>query len=171
VGRSAVYVTLALEPEHAPIEPMAKLYPGLRATYLYDVVPSTAGVPSAGFAGGGLSVAWPRAFSVDLDLMTSLTDRSGDVIDFYIVTLGTDIYSDLFGNGTRRFLNPYVGFRTGFAHAPGQPLFPIGGTVGVDLYKTSGALLAIEARGYALIGRKDAVDFGLEPALTLNVGY
>lgn len=171
VARSTVYVTLSLESEEEPHEAGAKLHPGLRAVFFYDVLPTSAPEPSTAYAGGGVSIAWPRTFMMDLDLLTSLRERRGDAIDFYIVTIGTELYSDFLGGGTRKFLNPYVGFRTGVAHAPGQPLWPLGATLGLDLYKSKTVLFAFEARTYALIGREEGVDFGVEPALGLNVAY
>jgi hypothetical protein len=170
-ARSTAYVTLSLEPTHPPLEPTAKLHPGVRSALFYDVVPNGATTPSTAYAGGGISVAWPRRISMDLDLLTSLRDDPGGVIDFYVFTIGTDIYSDFLGGGTRTFLNPYVGFRTGFAHAPNQALFPLGLTVGVDFYKTRGLLIAAESRTFALLGRKQGADFGIEPSLGLNVAY
>lgn len=171
VARSTVYVTLALASDHEPVTAKAKLHPGLRAALFYDVLPSDTPEPSTAYAGGGLSIAWPRRFSLDLDLMTSLRERRGDAIDFYIATVGTDLYSDFFGDGRRSFLNPYIGFRTGFAHAPNQLLFPVGGTLGLDLYKSTAILFAFETRAYALVGRDEGVDFGLEPSLGLNIAY
>jgi hypothetical protein len=171
VARSTVYVTLSLEREEQPHEATAKLHPGLRAVLFYDVVPASAPEPSTAYAGGGVSIAWPRNISVDLDLLTSLRERRGNAIDFYVVTLGKEIYSDFLGRGQRTYLNPYIGFRTGFARAPSQSLWPLGVTLGLDLVKTDAVLFAFEARTYALIGRKDGVDFGLEPALGLNIAY
>jgi hypothetical protein len=171
VTRSTVYVTLSLEPEHAPIEPEAKLYPGTRAAVLLDVPPSDSAAPTTGFAGGGLSLQWTRALSIDIDLLTNLRQSGGGAIDFYVVTLGTEIYSDFFGGGKRTFLNPYFGFRTGFARAPGQSMFPLGGTLGVDLHKTSRVLVGIETRAYAMLGRRQGADFVLEPAACVNIAY
>lgn len=171
VARSTVYVRVSVEPDVQPRTATAKLHPGLRAALFYDVLPTGDAEPSTAYAGGGVSIAWPRTFSLDLDLLTSLRERRGDAIDFYIVTLGTELYSDFLGRGTRSYLNPYVGFRTGVAHAPSQPLWPLGVTLGLDLYKSDAVLFAFEARSYALIGRKEGVDFGVEPALGLNVAY
>jgi hypothetical protein len=171
VTRSTVYVTLSLEPEHAPIEPEAKLHPGIRAAVLLDVPPSDSAVPTTGFAGGGLSLQWTRTVSIDFDLLTNLRESGGGAIDFYVVTLGTDLYSDFFGGGRRTHLNPYFGFRIGFAHAPGQSMLPLGGTLGVDLYKTNRVLVGIETRAYAMLGRKQGADFVLEPAAGVNIAY
>jgi hypothetical protein len=171
VARSTVYVTLALEAEHSPLDPAAKLHPGLRAVLLYDVPPGDAAVPNETYAGGGLSIAWPRAFSMDLDFLSSLDENRSGAIDFYVFTLGTELYSDFLGGGTRTFLNPYLGFRAGFARAPNQSFVPVGGTLGVDLYKSSSVLIAIEARAYALIARDEGADFAVEPAVTANIAY
>jgi hypothetical protein len=171
VERSTVYVTLALASTAAPLDPQPKLHPGLRLPLLYDVPPGDSPVSSAVYAGGGLSIAWPRVFSADLDLLTSLEKNRSGTVDFYVVTVGTELYSDLLGGGTRTFLNPYIGFRAGFAHAPNQSFVPLGGTLGVDLYKTNGVLLAVETRAYALVAREEGADFALEPALTVNVAY
>jgi hypothetical protein len=171
VARATVYVTLTLAEDHAPVEPEAALYPGLRAVFLVDVPPGSAAVKTTAYAGGGLSLAWPRVFSVDLDLLTSLSEAGGGAIDFYFVTVGTELYSDFLGGGRNRSLNPYLGLRAGFARGPGQSYFPVGGSAGLELYKTNTLLLALESRFYALIGRKEGPDFGLEPGLGLNVAY
>ncbi|HEX6766559.1 MAG TPA: DUF4349 domain-containing protein, partial [Polyangiaceae bacterium] len=140
VERSTVYVTLALASTAAPLDPQPKLHPGLRVPLLYDIPPGDSPVSPALYAGGGISIAWPRVFSVDLDLLTSLEENRSGTIDFYVFTVGTELYSDLLGGGTRTFLNPYIGFRAGFAHAPNQSFLPLGGTLGVDVYKTNGVL-------------------------------
>jgi hypothetical protein len=171
VARSTVYVTLALAEDHAPAEPEAALYPGLRAVFLVDVPPGSAGLTTTSYAGGGISLAWPRTFSIDLDLLTSLSDPGGGAIDFYFITAGTELYSDFLGGGRNRSFNPYLGLRAGFARGPGQSYFPLGGSVGVELYKSSGVLLALESRLYALIGRKAGPDFAVEPGLGLNFAY
>ena len=85
--------------------------------------------------------------------------------------MGAAFYSDYLGGGQRRTLNPYIGFRTGYAHAPGQSLFPLGGTLGLDLYKSERVLFGIEARACAMIGRDHGPEFMLEPALGLNFAY
>ncbi|HEY3498763.1 MAG TPA: hypothetical protein VGK73_28925, partial [Polyangiaceae bacterium] len=63
------------------------------------------------------------------------------------------------------------GLRTGYARGPGQSYFPIGATLGVDLYKSQALLLAVETRLYALVGRVQGPDFGLEPGVGFNVAY
>lgn len=171
VARSTVYVTLSLAPVERELEPVAKFYPGLRAVLLVDVPPSSADVGTTTFAGAGLSLQWTRAFDIDLDLLNDLTQARGSSVDFYALTVGTAFYSDYFGGGKRRRLNPYFGFRTGYAHAPHQSLFPLGGVLGIELVKSEVLLFSLEARAYGLIGRTAGPDFAVEPALGLNVAY
>jgi len=168
-----LYVTLTPTPaaNSAALDPVARFYPGVRAVLLIDVPPRSFSDSATSYAGGGLSFQWGRVFDIDLDFLHDLSSAPSKAIDFYALTVGTAFYSDYFGGGQRRTLNPYIGFRTGYAHAPGQSLFPLGGTVGVDLYKSERVLLGVEARAYALIGREHGPDFALEPALGLNFAY
>lgn len=171
VARSTVYVTLSLAAPEQELVPLAKFYPGVRAALMIDVPPTSTGIGTKTFAGGGISLQWTRAFDVDLDLLNDLTEARGSSVDFYALTLGTAFYSDYLGGGKRRALNPYFGFRTGYAHAPHQGLFPLGGVLGLELVKSEVLLFSLEARAYGLIGRKQGADFAVEPALGLNVAY
>jgi len=171
VARSTVYVTLSPTPEAAANEPVAKFYPGLRATLLVDMPPTATGASTTSYAGGGLSLQWGRVIDIDIDFLHDLGSAQSSAVDFYVITLGTSLYSEYLGGGRRRTLNPYVGFRTGYAHAPGQSLFPLGGTLGLDLYKSERLLFGFEARAYAMIGREHGPDFVIEPALGLNFAY
>ncbi|HWP04409.1 MAG TPA: DUF4349 domain-containing protein [Polyangiaceae bacterium] len=171
VARSTVYLTLSLAAPEAETVPLAKFYPGVRAALLIDVPATSTGIGKKTFGGGGISLQFTRAFDLDLDLLNDLTEARGTSVDFYALTLGTALYSDYLGAGKRRALNPYFGFRTGYAHAPHQSLFPLGGVLGLELLKSEYLLFSLEARAYALIGRKQGPDFALEPALGLNVAY
>jgi hypothetical protein len=171
VKRSTVYLTLSLAPREAELVPLAKFYPGIRAALLVDVPANSTGIGTKTFGGGGISLQWTRAFDLDLDLLNDLTEARGTSIDFYALTLGTAFYSDYLGGGKRRALNPYFGFRTGYAHAPHQGLFPLGGVLGLELAKSEYLVFSLEARAYGLIGRKQGPDFAVEPALGLNVAY
>jgi len=170
VARSTVYVTLTPAATEVSVEPSARFYPGIRATFLLDVPPKSFG-SAATYAGGGLSLQWGRAFDIDFDFLHELASARENAIDFYVLTLGAAFYSDYLGGGRRRTLNPYIGLRTGYAHSPGQNLFPLGGTLGLELYKSERVLLGFETRAYAMIGREHGPDFVLEPALSLNFAY
>jgi len=171
VARSTVYITLSLAPTESEPVPLAKFYPGVRAVLLVDVPPVSAPVSTTTYAGAGLSLQWTRSFDIDLDFLNDLTRARGSAVDFYSLTLGSAFYSDYLGGGKRRSFNPYFGFRTGYAHAPHQSLFPLGGVVGVELVKSEVLLFSLEARAYGLIGRKEGPDLAVEPGLGLNVAY
>jgi hypothetical protein len=171
VARSTVYITFSLAAPEPETVPLAKFYPGVRAALLIDVPATSTGIGTKTFGGGGISLQWTRAFDLDLDLLNDLTEARGTSVDFYALTLGTALYSDYLGGGKRRALNPYFGFRTGYAHAPHQSLFPLGGVLGLELLKSEYLLFSLEARAYGLIGRKQGPDFAVEPALGLNVAY
>jgi len=170
VARSTVYVTLIPAATEVLVEPIARFYPGVRAAFLLDVPPKSFGSATT-YLGGGLSLQWGRAFDIDFDFLHQLASARESAIDFYVLTLGTALYSDYLGGGRRPTLNPYLGFRTGYAHSPGQHLFPLGGTLGLELYKSERVLLGVETRAYAMIGREHGPDFVLEPALSLNFAY
>jgi hypothetical protein len=164
--RATIYVTLsAPQPDAALVEPTAKLFPGLRATSLIDM--SEDG--SRTFAGGGLSIMFTRTFSLDADWLTRT--RNGDGVDLFIATAGVELYSDLLGGGRRRFLNPYLGFRTGYARLLGDGALAVGGALGLELWKTEAIVLDLQLRAYALIEVDDSTHAALQPALAVNVAY
>jgi hypothetical protein len=170
VARATIYVTLGLPRDEPVAAPQARLYPGVRGALFVDVPPRSLGNATA-FAGAGLSLQWSRALDLELDLLKDLSRARAGVADFSSLTLGTALYSDFFGGGRRRALNPYVGFRLGYAHAPGQNLLPLGGMLGVELYSSPRLRLALDVRAYALLGRKQGADLGLEPSLGFNIAY
>ena len=168
VARSTIYVTLTTPAAELLGDPEAKLHPGLRATLMVDVPPAS---DARTFGGGGLSLTWSRHFGVDLDVMTSLERTEGSAIDCFLVTLGGEIYSDFLGGGRRRWINPYFGFRGGYARIQGQGQVPLGGTLGIEIFKTHFVVLDLHGRVYALLGPDDGVHLGLQPALGVNVAY
>ena len=168
VARSTVYVTLAMPATELPVDPKVKLHPGLRAVLLFDVPPEASGTS---YGGGGLSLSLSRAFSIDMDLLANLEDSDGTAVDFFIASAGGELHSDFLGAGRRRWLNPYFGFRAGYARARGENQLALGGTLGVELYKSKVVLLDVQGRVYALIGPEDGVHLGLQPTLGFNVAY
>jgi hypothetical protein len=170
VARSTVYVTLYSKIPEAYLEAAEpKLHPGVRLTNLIDVPPSG---PASTFIGGGISMWIVRAFSFDLDLFTGLggPDKRGGV-DFLIASLGGELYSDYLGGGRRRWLNPYLGFRAGYARSAEHSQFALGGSLGVEIYRSTGFFVDLQSRFYGLIGRPDGTHFGLQPLLGVNFAY
>jgi hypothetical protein len=137
---------------------------------LLDVPPSSFSDHATAFAGGGLSLQWTRALDFELDLL-NLSRSSGGAVDFYLLTIGTSLYSDYFGGGKRRTLNPYFGFRAGYGDVTRQSFAALGGTLGVELYKSERLRFSLDSRFYAMLGRKQGADFVLQPSLDLNIAY
>jgi len=147
-------------------EPEAKFYPGLRLPTLIDF--GHAG--GYGYVGGGLSVRFSRAISLDLDFLEHPgSDAPGP--DAILATLGGELYSARLGGGERRFLNPYLGWRVGYAQFGHDRQALLGATLGVELYKNNWLCVDAEARNYlAFIGDRGA-HYLLNPTLSATVGF
>jgi hypothetical protein len=167
VERSTVYVQLAL-PRDERSEKTAQLYPGLRLPYVLDLEP---GGGSSGYLGGGISALVARPFNFDLDLLTHTESSQRDGVDLLLVSVGVELYSDLLGGGKRRSFNPYLGFRAGYANLASDGALLLGGSVGLELLKTSLMICELQLRAYALVGGEHGTHALLQPALALNFAY
>ena len=169
-ARSTIHVNLASTRQavaQGPIAPQAKLYPGLRATFLEDLRGNDV---HQGYLGGGISFRANREFSLDLDgLRRTSTGSPIKGLDVFIITIGGETFSEFLGNGTRRFMNPYLGWRLGFARFEGANEFALGGTLGIELVKTRYVSVDLAARGIGLLGH--ATHFALEPDLTFGFAF
>ena len=115
--------------------PKAHFYIGGRPTLLLMDTQT----PSLGW---GLSIYNPSAPATSHLDFDSLPDAALTMIKF-----GSGAYSEFFGNGARKFLNPHIGFEIGYAYQ-NQSQFVFGGSVGVELLRSEYFL--IDARGEAL---------------------
>ncbi len=166
-ARSTIYLTLVeASPQGTDALPEPKLHPGVRGTVLFDIDGKG---PARSFVGGGLSIQIARWFSVDTDLAANTRHPSG--VDAFVITAGSELYSDFLGDGKRRTLNPYLGFRGGYVRLTGENAAAVGGTVGLELYKTRVVLLDLGLRSYALIGFGGAVHAAIQPGLGVNLSY
>ncbi|HET7542628.1 MAG TPA: DUF4349 domain-containing protein [Polyangiaceae bacterium] len=147
-------------------EPQAKFYPGLRLPSLIDFGQAA----GHGYVGGGLSLRFSRAISLDVDFFEHPgSDAHGP--DAILATLGGELYSERLGGGERRFLNPYLGWRVGYARLAQDNQALLGATVGVELYKNDWLIIDAEARNYlAFIGDRGA-HYLLNPALSATIGF
>jgi len=174
VTRATIYITLyTSRPDSTPIfDPKAKLYPGVRAVHFADFRGANG---NFGFMGFGLSIAASRFFSVDFDGMRRL-GNPGQGLDAFFVTLGGEFYSDFLGAGRRSYLNPYIGWRIGYARisttdGPKDEML-VGGTVGFELYKTKFVRFDAQTRLLGLFGNKDVGGhFGVQSGLQLHVAF
>jgi hypothetical protein len=124
--------------------------------------------------GGGFSLFFARYLSIDVDALRATSHTGGffDDVNALFVMVGGDTYSDFFGAGRRKFLNPYVGLRTGYAYVDGKSNMSIAGNFGVELVKTGTVLLDLNARVHAMFGNKEVgAHVGLEPAISIHVAF
>ena len=91
-----------------------------------------------------------RAFSVDADWLTTARNPGG--VDFFVATIGSELYSDLLGGGRNRFFNPYLGIRVGYANLMSDGAFALGGVAGVEMFKTESLTLELDLRGPGRLG-------------------
>jgi hypothetical protein len=167
VARATIYIQLSSpHPEESLVEPTASLYPGVRGTAVFDFS-GPAGTET--FLGGGVSVRASRLFSVDADWLTSAEQSDG--VELFLATAGIEIYSELLGAGKRRFLNPYLGFRMGYARLRGDGAFAPAGVLGLELFKTDFITLELDARGFGFIQIEEKTHAALQTTLGVNVAY
>lgn len=173
-ARATIYVTIyTSRPDTTPIfDPKAKLYPGVRALHFADF---RGGAGNYAFLGFGLSLAASRYFSLDIDGMRRM-DNPGQGLDAFFVTIGGELYSDFLGAGRRSYLNPYIGWRVGYARiavtdSPKDEML-IGGTIGFELYKTKFFRFDAQTRMLGLFGNKEVGGhFGIQSGLQVHVAF
>lgn len=147
-------IDLALErTEGVVLRPEAKFYPGPRFV-LMTLLGELDGRDRTR-AGVGVTLQFPFAekappirTGLELDILTD-SDGTGTGV---IATTGVGVYSDFFGSGRRRFLNPYVSFRVGYGYFDASR-FAIGGGAGVELFKHERVMIDFNMRAIALIGK------------------
>lgn len=170
VARSTIHVNLVSPRQAAiqgPIAPEAKFYPGLRGVFLEDLRGD--GVHQ-GYVGGGISLRAHRGFSLDIDgLRRTSTGSPIKGLDVLLITIGGETFSEFLGNGTRRFANPYLGWRMGYARFTGHSEFTLGATLGLEIVKTRYFGLDLAVRGLGFIGR--SAHMAVQPELTLNFAF
>ncbi len=141
------------------MSPKAKIYPGPRFAVLTLF---GAGERQTTRLGGGvvMHIAVPR-LTLELDIFDDV-DSSADhrhESHAVIATWGGAIYSDFLGRGEREFLNPYIGFRAGYAYLD-YHAFALEAEVGVELYKQKHMLIDANVRAAGFLG-EDEFDSGL----------
>jgi hypothetical protein len=158
--------------EDSVFAPTATLYPTLRTTMMFDLRSES---QRAGYFGGGFSVQFKpflRDITFDVDIArAALADKPVSSDWSYTFLTGFDLYSDLLGGGRRKFLNPYIGFRLGYAITEGLGDFAFGGTVGVDIVKTKAVLLDLHARILGMVGNDQGPHVMLGPAIDFSFAF
>jgi Domain of unknown function (DUF4349) len=167
-ARATLHVTLREQvPEIAHSDaPEPKFFPGLRLPALIDFGKKS----TEGYVGGGFALRFSRAISLDLDVFKrpNSNQRGPDAV---LASIGGEIYSDLLGGGERRYLNPYLGWRAGYARFDTDNQVLLGATLGLELYKNRWFGLDVEARNYLAAGGPRGAHYLLTPALAARVAF
>jgi len=171
-ARATIHISLfttAPDELNPTYNPKAKLHPGLRVGWLGDFFRGEGG--DTGFYGFGLSLHFDRSWTIDVEGYRRITSP-GSGLDAFLLTAGGDLYSDFLGGGKRRFLNPYFGFRMGYARTLGLNDFAAGVTLGLEIYKSKMVMLDLTGRALALVGNKDVgAHMAASSAMTLHVAF
>lgn len=158
--------------QDAVFAPTATLYPTLRTTMMFDLRSETQRI---GYVGGGFSVQFKpfaRAVTLDFDMArAALADKPTSSDWAYDFLVGLDLYSDLLGGGRRKFLNPYLGFRLGYAITEGNGDLAFGGVLGVDIVKTKAILFDISARVLGMVGNDQGPHVQVGPMAQFSVAF
>ena len=143
-------INITLSSEAAPLGELAEahVYPGARLATLILLDP---GMGPAAHFGGGATVRVSRLLTFDLDLFP----RDAGDSRALLATLGAALYSDFFGYGRRRFMNPFFGARVGYGYVSGQGGFAVGGELGLELYRQPKLTIEMSGRALALARDKD----------------
>jgi hypothetical protein len=103
--------------------------------------------------------------------MTDLDASKRNGLDLVTASLGVELYSNLLGAGRRPFLNPYFGFRAGYANRFGDDAVTAGGSLGLELVRTELFFVALDARAFALLGMDGGTELLFQPGAVLHVAY
>jgi hypothetical protein len=85
-----------------------------------------------------------------------------------IATMGTGRYGRSTGDGARRWMNPFVGARMGYAYID-RNAFVVSGEIGLEIFKSAGVALSASLRPSALIGKDSEVI--LESGSSLSIAF
>jgi hypothetical protein len=161
VALATLEITLTTR-EEAEFAASAKFRPGPRASALFAVDADRGDRLRVGF---GAALHLHRLLTIDVDVFPA----SGDHGRGLLATAGGAAYSDFLGRGRRRFLNPFLGYRMGYAHLD-RSAFVLGAEAGVELFKHEHLLVEASTRALALI-HGDGADAALQTTLTINLPF
>ena len=83
--------------------------------------------------------------------------------------MGGETYSEFLGDGQRRFANPFLGWRLGYARFLEHSEFALGATVGLEVVKTRYVEVDLAVRALGFIGK--SAHFAVAPELTVGFAF
>lgn len=166
-ARATIIVQLRSESAvvEGTVEPEAHFYPGLRLGY----VGAFGETAKTGYLALGVSFKAARQFGLDFDFLRDPGSTTSG-LDGVIISLGGDFYSEFLGDGKRRFFNPYLGFRLGYALLGDQDVAIGGANLGLELFRTERFWLELESRFQGAVGEGEP-RFILQPSLGASVAF
>lgn len=176
IARATVAITLdAPSPPKEDAIAVPYLLAGVRPFGMLDITDSG----TLGYLGGGLTLRWPhtagdtgRGLSVDVDVLRACCgSQPARSTSGFMVLAGWDLASVDLSNSPRRWLIPYVGGRLGFSELRDRPDFVAGAVGGVDVFRTASFVVGAQARFLLLVGNPDGPHAGVQPAVTVDVGF
>lgn len=142
------------------LSPQAHVHPGVRGSMLF-LIDAPDDTDQVRFGAGG-TLWFRRSYSLELDVFPGTGDGTGRAA---LVSAGGATYSDFFGAGRRRTLNPFLGGRMGYGYLGGEHHFVATAELGVELFRSQRVLVDVAARVHGLIGKD-----GLDPAIQATAG-
>ncbi|HEY8942777.1 MAG TPA: DUF4349 domain-containing protein [Polyangiaceae bacterium] len=169
-ARATVYLSLFTSDATPPLDivkPKAKLYPGVRLSYLRDLRGDDG---SRSYFGAGLSLAVTPAIAAELQGFREVGSNSAG-LDGLFVTLNGRLYSEYLGNGARPWFNPYLGLRGGYARFLGRDEVIAGAALGLEVLKRDWLVIDFDVRSYALFASNSGGHLAIEPSAGLSVAF
>jgi hypothetical protein len=120
-------------------------------------------------AGAGLALMFSRHGALELQLFPAQSGEGRSAL----LTLHTAAYSDFFGGGRRRFLNPYLGLFAGGGALDGHGAFTAGVELGLELYRGPRLLVDLGTRAQLLLhgDKGPPSDLAVQAALAAGVPF
>ncbi|MCA9679449.1 MAG: DUF4349 domain-containing protein, partial [Myxococcales bacterium] len=149
------------------LDATARVHPGGRAAALF-LIDRPAGFPTADrlHLGGGASLRFDKGPDLEL-LVFPDTDPSGRIV---IATMGNTTYSDFFGDGRRRWGNPYLGGNFGYGYLGGRSAAVGNATLGVEIFKAERLTVDVAARVHLFLDKEGATT-GVETSAGLTIPF
>lgn len=176
-ARATFHVRLTHPVESPPdsvFRPEARFYPGLRVGYALDfwrkTAPRSDQLTSTGLFTAGLSIEGDSAFRLDIDVFRN-PNTSGGGVDGAIAAFGGKAYSQFLGDGQKRWLEPYLDWRLGYARLSGYNEGVAGAGIGLDIYKTERVVITADARLHALFFSKIGGHALFQPTLSASTAF
>ena len=177
VARATLDIALQQPEDEEPeliVRPEAKFFPGVRLGYANDfwrkAAPNDERLTSTSMWNFGLSLSFAPEASIDLDVLRA-TDRDSGGIDGAVLTLGGKIYSEFLGAGRRKFVEPYLNWRLGYARLRGFHEAAVGAGLGLDVFKNEFVTLSADARCLVLFASDIGAHALVQPVLGFNAGF